>query len=617
MSQRSSDPEHAALAAYHDIVRRVHANDELEPLLEDIARAVGEVLGFGIVLVNLRHPNGSFEVVAEHAPSKDGDHALGDVNPGHVFDSEFERADSWGLLKFVPAERYEHIEGAADRWTTPRQQAPVEGRRARHTSPWHPDDALFAPLHAGDGRLVGVLSVDDPPDGLRPARDVLQLLEMFAVQAGLAVDRAWRQLDLLQEVRLTTSLHRVSMHSRHLDLESLLRDVVHDLRRDLGLDSVVLRVFGDEGEPDLLVRLSDHGPDAAPPASRAVLRSARRAAERGWQAQRVLRPPASPRSLTEGMDDTDRHLWDAYLSQTNHGAHLFVPIGAGTDCLGYLVLASREDRPWGAAWVDHSHAVGVAIGHAVHDARVFARERQLVRELRALDEDRRDQVAAMTHELRTPLTVMTTAMEMLDESETLEQMEMPRASMRRSLTRMRALVDDLLEVMDRADPAHLSSHSEVDLAGVADKVAALLTDEAQAGGHELVLERPARPAVVTGDARSLETLVSNLVANAVKYSPDPGQVTLGWVGVDGGGTRLWVADHGIGISPADQQRLFTEFFRSADPRVRARPGNGLGLRIVDLIARRHHARVDVDSEPGRGTTFTVHFPASTALDPRP
>ena len=114
-------------------------------------------------------------------------------------------------------------------------------------------------------------------------------------------------------------------------------------------------------------------------------------------------------------------------------------------------------------------------------------------------------------------------------------------------------------------------------------------------------------AVVGGDPEELRRLVANLVSNAVKYSLDGGTVEVG-LERRADEVVLTVADHGLGISEEDQERLFIEFFRSTNPEALRRPGTGLGLAIVARIVARHEGRIDVDSALGRGTTVTVTLP---------
>jgi signal transduction histidine kinase len=132
-------------------------------------------------------------------------------------------------------------------------------------------------------------------------------------------------------------------------------------------------------------------------------------------------------------------------------------------------------------------------------------------------------------------------------------------------------------------------------------------------GVSLLVRSPDDPLVVRGDAGELRTMLSNLIGNAIKFSSEGGSVEV-LVSGTSEGIDVAVVDHGIGISPDDQEQLFSDFFRSQDPAAAARPGSGLGLAIVDRILRRHGGHVDVTSTLGSGSTFRVHLPRPTPAD---
>ena len=139
-----------------------------------------EGLGFHVAVVNLVHADGSFEVVAVAGSDDARRELLGTSSAAGAFDAEFAVAEHWGGLRFVPHDRIP--EDAVTGWIPPADAGPmVEGPDA-----WHPWDALFAPLTAPSGELVGMLSVDLPHDGRRPGALQRELLEMFATQAGIA-----------------------------------------------------------------------------------------------------------------------------------------------------------------------------------------------------------------------------------------------------------------------------------------------------------------------------------------------------------------------------------------------------------------------------------------------
>jgi signal transduction histidine kinase len=126
---------------------------------------------------------------------------------------------------------------------------------------------------------------------------------------------------------------------------------------------------------------------------------------------------------------------------------------------------------------------------------------------------------------------------------------------------------------------------------------------------ELVAEVAGDVPVVLGDSGQLERVLLNLLSNAIKFTTDGGRVVVR-VRPDGDAVELEVEDEGIGIPEAEQEKLFSRFFRSSTSQERAIQGTGLGLVIVKSIVEHHDGVIDFRSQPGVGTTFTVRVPAA-------
>lgn len=173
------------------------AGRSLSETLQAVVDGVVDGLGFGIAVLNLRQADGKFEVIAVAGSPDAREALLGTISAADIFDAEFAIADSWGALRFVPHERLP--EGEVVGWVP---EIPV----SEDPDAWHPLDALFAPLKSPSGELVGMLSVDLPEDQRRPGQIHRELLEIFATQAGLAIDKARLTDQLLAEkVRLEAS----------------------------------------------------------------------------------------------------------------------------------------------------------------------------------------------------------------------------------------------------------------------------------------------------------------------------------------------------------------------------------------------------------------------------
>ena len=174
----------SGLRRLYELIGRINGGRSVSAVLQSVVDGVVEGLGFGVAVVNLVHADGSFEVVAVAGSDDARAVLLGSCSPRGAFDAEFAVAEHWGGLRFVPHDRIP--EEAITGWIPPADaDLAVDDPDA-----WHPWDALFAPLTAPSGELVGMLSVDLPHDGRRPGLLQRELLEMFATQAGIAVDNA-------------------------------------------------------------------------------------------------------------------------------------------------------------------------------------------------------------------------------------------------------------------------------------------------------------------------------------------------------------------------------------------------------------------------------------------
>jgi signal transduction histidine kinase len=219
-------------------------------------------------------------------------------------------------------------------------------------------------------------------------------------------------------------------------------------------------------------------------------------------------------------------------------------------------------------------------------------------------------VATVSHELRTPMTSISGYVEMLQDDEggtlTADQRDFVNA-IRRNSDRLTALANDLLTLSGMESGTFVHAHVIVDLRDV---IAAAKLDLKQAIAHsglEVAFEVPPEPVLIRGDAQTLESVVTNLLGNALKFTEHGGAVEC-TLRVVAGRARLEVSDNGLGIPEDEQRDLFTRFFRSSTAQRYAIQGSGLGLTIVDAIVKSHDGDISVHSGHLAGSTFTVNLP---------
>jgi two-component system phosphate regulon sensor histidine kinase PhoR len=231
-----------------------------------------------------------------------------------------------------------------------------------------------------------------------------------------------------------------------------------------------------------------------------------------------------------------------------------------------------------------------------------------------LDAMRRDFVANVSHELRTPLTVINGFLEtLLDSDALLDDVRRRHLQlMHEQAGRMHRLVEDLLTLSRLESGDTPLVEENVDLSALARE----LVDEARAlsaGRHEIAHDI-APGWVVVGNRDELRSALGNLVSNAVRYTPAKGRIVVRMHG-DALGCGFAVEDSGIGIAPEHIPRLTERFYRVDKGRSRETGGTGLGLAIVKHVLLRHHAQLDIASQVGLGSTFTVRLPASRVMAP--
>ena len=240
-----------------------------------------------------------------------------------------------------------------------------------------------------------------------------------------------------------------------------------------------------------------------------------------------------------------------------------------------------------------------------------------ISQFRRLEQVRRDFVANVSHELRTPLTVITGYLETLLDSDHpgLEPWRQPLRGMGQQAGRMLHLIEDLLLLARLEAPKERLPGKPVAvpklLADIVEEAQALSSDQ----GHDITLEADPKLWLI-GVEKELHSAFSNLVINAVRYTPAGGRIAIRWF-TDPMGAHLEVADNGEGIAAHHLPRLTERFYRVNRHRSRGSGGTGLGLSIVKHILNNHGAQLHITSEVGVGSVFRCDFPSTAQWTPLP
>jgi signal transduction histidine kinase len=288
------------------------------------------------------------------------------------------------------------------------------------------------------------------------------------------------------------------------------------------------------------------------------------------------------------------------------GAPLITP---GGQALGTLCVLDLEPRLLTPAECAGLRTLARHV-MAQLELRQYARGLDAANErLRDADRIKDEFISRVTHELRTPLTSINGYLEVLGDTEMkppVNQQFLER--IRRNSDRLMALVDDMLLAAQAGQSSLVLDRTPIDLAELART--AVARNQVLADGRGLrITAEAAGPVLVSADRQRIGQALERLVLNAVKFTPR-GSIAVAAT-VDGDDAVLEVRDTGIGISPADQQRVLAPFRRSAAAERYEVQGAGLGLSIVKAIVDAHQGRLTIDSDAGRGATVSIRLPRPT------
>jgi two-component system phosphate regulon sensor histidine kinase PhoR len=298
--------------------------------------------------------------------------------------------------------------------------------------------------------------------------------------------------------------------------------------------------------------------------------------------------PAAERSIGRPFIEVvrDHDLNDLLVAAAQHGERSVrvVAYGQAERWLQATAVPIRDAGEWAALAVFHD-----------------------LTEVRRLEGMRRDFISNVSHELRTPLSGIRAAAETLQEGALDDK---PAAiefmgHIQREVDRMTQLVEELLELSRIESGAVPLRFTQFDASALAMDAVKRFAQQADRAGLTLTARTSSSPLPIIGDGERLERALGNLVANAIKFTPAGGTVTVA-ADAEDGHIAISVADTGIGIEPEQQARVFERFYKA--DRGRGAGGTGLGLAIVKHIALAHEGNVSVESRPGHGSTFTMRLP---------
>jgi signal transduction histidine kinase len=439
---------------------------------------------------------------------------------------------------------------------------------------------LCVPLKVKD-RVLGVIYVDNHVrTGLFSERD-RELLSAFAVQAAIAIENA--QLYTLTDRALT---------ARVAELEGMQR-ADRQLNATLNTEKVAATLL------DWAVQTAH--------------------AARGWVAIRADAESDPQIVAASGFADQEKPALPPAgdpLSAAGAGGEVVLRPATALLPSGMLAPVIREGKAVGLVLVerpapDFSQPEREALARLADHAAAAAENTLLFGQLRRANDAKSQFVSIVSHELKIPMTSIRGYADLLRQGlvgpVNEKQLEFLRTIMS-NVDRMSALVSDLADI-SRIETGRLRIEpASVQTGGAIREVIAQIKPQFDARKQSVEAEIPEDLPKLHTDPQRLSQILTNLLSNANKYSPEGGKIQIR-AAREGLAVKVTVQDHGIGMTEAEQSRLFTQFFRGESSAVRDQPGWGLGLHVTKRLVEVMGGSIGVESRPGEGSTFWFTQPA--------
>jgi signal transduction histidine kinase len=459
---------------------------------------------------------------------------------------------------------------------------------------------------------------DNPPHGYQPDHVVFPwgLLTLTGMIVGWLVDRL-RQKTMTSEAQVVEAEHLRDELGRRadvleaatrcaralsssLDLDEAFEAFIRELRGFVPFDRMAIVL--EEGGAAQVLAVAGLGAEVV------FSRGSRQPVERTLLGE-ILRTglPVYREDMTARAQYAEEH----EFAELGLHCRIAAPLLHGPRAFGMISLVRREPSSFNTQELELVGLLGRLVASAVQNIRAYEAERNTVEELRRLSALRADFVSLVSHELRAPMASIVGSAQTLRErwrELNPDQRDSFLALIGNETERLAALIGDVLDT-SRIDAGTFTYRfADVDLGAlVRDSVAgiALAQDEVS-----VVSDVHGELPTVRGDRDRLQQVLTNLLDNAVKYSPSGEKVTVSAFRQDSR-VRIQVSDHGPGV-PADQQRvIFEKFGRGHTAGSPGKPGTGLGLYIARSIAEAHGGVLEVDSGPAPGATFTLVLPVGS------
>lgn len=287
---------------------------------------------------------------------------------------------------------------------------------------------------------------------------------------------------------------------------------------------------------------------------------------------------------------------------------LAVPLTSKDRLIGVLEILNKHALPWTAADRQYVSTLAAQAAVAIRSAQLVADLQRMNTELSALDKLKNDFIAIASHELRTPLGVILGYASFLQETSSGEVNEHATKVVNSAL-QLRGIIEEMTNLRYLKQRTPDLERQPVSLAALLGAVGNDMLDLCSADGHRLEVILPPDGVLVDIDRNWISMALTNVLNNAVRFTPPGGQITLAATVPSAAEAWVTVADTGVGLAPAALEQVFEEFFQVEHHMTRRHGGLGIGLSIARGLVEAHGGRIWASSPgPGQGTTFTLALP---------